>query len=113
MAHIIYFNDNINANDRYTQRMGRLRSGRRRKFRIITKRKARISQPYIRVFVRDRTVRELAREREGVRKEVRDRPMVWMKSTIKINAPIICQLVISYFICLVLTAIFIRYMFVL
>jgi len=67
----------------------------------------------IRVFVRDRTVRELAREREGVREEVRDRPMVRMKSTIKRNVSIICQLVISYFICLILTAIFIRYMFVL
>ena len=112
MANIIYFNDNINANDRYPQRMGRLRRGRRRKFRIITKRKARISQPNIRVFVSDRILREreLARERECVREEIRDRPIVRMKSTIKRNAPIIIQLIIIYVICLILTAIFFRYL---
>jgi len=114
MEHVIYFNDNINVNERFPRKQDR-----RRKYRIINKlRTSRISRyrdSRDRILVQMRTVRE--REQEGARKRVNHwrergyRALLLMGRTIKRNTTIIIQLVISYFICLILTAIFLHYIF--
>ena len=118
MEHIIHLNDNINANDRQCRQD---RARRRRIFRNVTFRSSRISLP---ICARNKFARE--RELEGARERVlvrdrgsrdrvrlRDSALFVMGRAIKRNTPIIIQLVISYFICLILTAIFLRYMFAL
>ena len=124
MEHIIYLNDNNTniVNDRNQRRQDRRRN---RKFRIITFRSSRTSRPEcFRVPVRDRVSRDTVQERVctdeivGARKRVNHwrerghRALLLIKRTTKRNAPIICQLVMSYIICLILTAIFLRYLFV-
>ena len=109
MVHVIYLNDKNFMNDRF-----RHKKDRRRIFQITTFKTSRISRN--RVLVRDRgsRERELVRDR-GSRNRVslRDSVLFVMGRTIRRNTPIIIQLVISYFICLILTSIFLRYMFAL
>jgi len=117
MKHVIYFNDNINVNERFQRKQDR----RRRKFRITAFKTSRISRDSVleldRILVQNRTAREP--EQEGARERVNHwrergcRALLSTGRTIKRNAPIIIQLVISYFICLILTSIFLRYMFAL
>ena len=117
MEQIIYLNDNnINVNDRFRRKQDR--RCHRKKFRITTFRTSRISRvSRDRVLVQNGTAREQVLEGSTERvyhwRERGCRALLLMGRTIKRNAPIIIQLVISYFICLILTAIFLRYMFAL